>query len=110
MSRVEITDTGFETLSILVRYMVAFIGEEESLRLADALIDTAVARLAENPRQCPVCHELGLIGATEYQQLTVDKYKILYRYDEPSDTSFITAFMRHRQSAQALLVSYALLR
>jgi len=110
MSRIEITETGFETLSMLTRYMEKFIGEEGALRLADNLIDIAVERLSGRPRSCPVCLELDLIGVTDYLQLTVENYKILYRYDEPSDTAFITAFMRHRQSAQALLVSYALLR
>ncbi|MBV1787113.1 type II toxin-antitoxin system RelE/ParE family toxin [Marinobacterium sp. D7] len=110
MSRVEITETGFETLSMLARYMVSFVGEESALRLTDSLIDIAVERLSDRPLSCPVCHELDLIGVTDYQQLTVENYKILYRYDKPSDTAFITAFMRHRQSAQALLVSYALLR
>jgi len=109
MSRVEITETGFETLVLLTRYMTEYIGERKAIDLADKLINMAEKSLLSNPKSALVCHDLELIGVTNYRQLTFEKYKILYRYDELEKCAYLTAFMRHRQSAQALLVSYALI-
>lgn len=89
--------------------MSAFIGESKALDLADTLIDTAEKVLSTHPESCPICHELELIGVTDYRQITFDNYKILYRYDEAENCVYLTAFMRHRQSAQALLINYALI-
>lgn len=110
MTKVRITETGFSTLTLLCRYMAEFIGDEGALSLAENLIDTANRILARFPEQCPICPELDHLGVTEYRQLTVDKYKILYRFDEPTKTVYITAFMRHKQSAEELLISYNLAR
>ena len=109
MARVEMTQAGFETLAILTRYMSCFLGETEALAVANQLIDRASERHSEYPLQCPVCPELEKIGVTEYRQLKVDKYKVLYRYDDLSGIVYLTAFMRHRQSAQELLQTYVLL-
>ncbi len=109
MTRVELTETGFETLFLLTRYMTEYIGEDKAIDLADKLINTAEKLLSSNPKSAPVCHELELIGVTDYLQLTFEKYKILYRYDDSEKCVYLTAFMRHRQSAQSLLVSYALI-
>ena len=110
MPTVKITSIGFDTLAILVRYMSEFVGENKALQLGDDLIDVAVQKLELFPLQCPVCHELELIGVTDYRQLTIDdRYKILYRYDAPNDESNIMAFMRQKQSAQELLIQYFLL-
>ena len=82
MSTVKITSIGFDTLALLVRYMGAFIGESEALQLGEDLIDVAIQKLESFPLQCPVCHELDLLGVTDYRQFTIDdRYKILYRYD-----------------------------
>ena len=110
MATIKITVVGFETLSILTRYMAEFIGEERALDLADSLIDTAQRTVGSRPPSCPVCHELELIGVTDYQQLTIENYKVLYRYNEHGEIACVTAFLRHRQSAQELLIGYSLLR
>lgn len=108
MVKVEITTTGFETLYFLEQYMVEFISNPESL--TEQFLDLAANRLAKNPKACPVCPELEHIGVFDYLQLTVDSdYKILYRYDKPSDTVFVTVFMRAKQSAEKLLIRLALL-
>ncbi|MCB1616261.1 MAG: type II toxin-antitoxin system RelE/ParE family toxin [Pseudomonadales bacterium] len=108
MAKIEITRVGFETLLILERYMAEFISNPEEL--SEQLIDIAVDKLAKNPQICPICPELELIGVTDYLQLTIDnQYKVLYRFDEQKNTVFITAFMRAKQSAEKLLVQYALL-
>jgi mRNA-degrading endonuclease RelE of RelBE toxin-antitoxin system len=108
LAKVEITNTGFETLYFLEQYMLEFIANPESL--TEQLLDIAANRLAENPEICPVSPELEHIGVFDYLQLTVDSdYKILYRYDKPADTVFVTAFMRAKQSAEKLLVQLALL-
>ncbi len=109
MAKVEITRVGFETLTILARYITEFVGEIDALTFADQLLTRTSERLAEYPLQCPVCHELEKIGVTDYRQLTVDKYKVLYRYNDIQDTVYVTGFMRHRQSAQELLLTYVLL-
>lgn len=89
--------------------MAEFISNPESL--SEQLVDIAEDKLARDPESCPICPELELIGVTDYLQLTIDNhYKVLYRYDGAMNTVFITAFMRTRQSAEKLLVQYALLR
>jgi predicted GH43/DUF377 family glycosyl hydrolase len=109
MSTVKITNIGFETLAILVRYMSEFVGEDEALVLGDNLIDVATQKLESFPVQCPICHELDLLGVTDYRQVTIDdSYKVLYRYDASNDESNVMAFMRQRQSAQELLIQYLL--
>ena len=109
MTKIEITHVAFQTLSIVTRYMEEFIGLEQALSLADQLISITATKLAGNPQQCPVCHELELLGVTDYKQLTIDKYKIIYRYDDSSDIVYVTAFMRQKQSAQQLLIAHSLL-
>jgi len=42
MSTVKITNIGFETLAILVRYMSGFIGVGKALLLGESLIDVAM--------------------------------------------------------------------
>lgn len=108
MTKVRITETGFSTLALLSRYMAEFIGEEGALYLAENLIDKANKTLSRFPKQCPICPELDHIGVTDYRQLTADKYKVLYRFDESTKTVYITAFMRHKQSAEELLINYNL--
>lgn len=109
MAKVEITNVGFETLYFLEQYMAEFISNPESL--TEQLLDIAASRLAKNPEVGPVCPELEYIGVFDYLQLTVDSgYKILYRYDKPTNTVFVTAFMRAKQSAEKLLIRFALLR
>lgn len=110
MAKVRLTETGYSTLVILGRYMAEFIGSDKALELAEKLLSTTESHLSKFPKQCPICHELDLIGVTDYRQLTIDKYKILYRYDDDTDMAYITAFLRHRQSAQELLISYSLQR
>ena len=44
MSTVKITNIGFETLSILVRYMGEFVGESKALQLGEDLIDVAMQK------------------------------------------------------------------
>ena len=108
MAKVEITNTGFETLYFLEQYLVEFISNPESL--TEQLVDIVANRLAKYPEVSPVCPELEHIGVFDYLQLTVDSaYKILYRYDKPTDTVFVIAFMRAKQSAEKLLVRFALL-
>lgn len=108
MAKVEITNVGLETLFLLEAYMAEFISNPESL--SEQLVDIAADTLASHPESCPVCPELETIGIFDYLQLTVEHhYKILYRYDKSMNTVFVTAFMRTRQSAEKLLVQYALL-
>jgi len=108
LAKVKITNIGFETLYFLEQYMVEFISDPESL--TDQLLDITTQKLAKHPEVCPVCPELEHIGVFDYLQLTIDNdYKVLYRYDKPSNTVFVTAFMRAKQSAEKLLVRLALL-
>ncbi|UZE97618.1 hypothetical protein [Alkalimarinus alittae] len=108
MANVEITHIGLETLYYLEQYMVEFISEPELL--TEQLLDIAADKLAKHPEIRPVCPELEHIGVFDYLQLTIDSgYKILYRYDKPTDTVFVTAFMRAKQNAEKLLLRFALL-
>lgn len=109
MSKVEVTQLAAQSLTLLSRYMAEFIGNTEALTLAAQLLQLSQQRLQDNPLQFPLCHELERLGVTDYRQITVDKYKILYRYEPRCDTAFITAFMRQKQSAQQLLIDYSLL-
>jgi len=73
--------------------MVEFISDSESL--SEQLLDIAAHKIAKLPEICSVCPELEHIGVFDYLQLTIDSdYKVLYRYDKPTDTVFVTAFMR----------------
>jgi len=107
--KVSVTELGFSSLNILCRYMCEFIGEEAAISLAENLLDMAEQHLQRFPLKCPVCHELEILGVTDYRQLTIDKYKILYRFDDVGNTVYIMAFMRQKQSAQELLISCVLL-
>lgn len=109
MTKIEITHVAYQTLSVVTRYMEAFIGLEQALSLAEQLINITATKLAENPQQCPVCHELELLGVTDYKQLTIDQYKIIYRYDNSANVVYVTAFMRQKQSTQQLLIAHSLL-
>ncbi|GGD57326.1 type II toxin-antitoxin system RelE/ParE family toxin [Lacimicrobium alkaliphilum] len=109
MSRVEITQVAFQTLAVLGRYMAVYIGHSSAVGELEKLIDDSCARLADNPAQYPVCSELASLGIHDYQQITFKKYKVLFRNAIETQTVYITAFMRHRQSAQKLLVDYTLL-
>ena len=108
MAKVEITNAGFKTLYFLKQYMAEFISNPESL--TEQLLDIAANRLAKDLEFSPVCPEFEHIGVFDYLQLTVDSdYKIFYRYDKPTDTVFVTAFMRAKQSSEKLLVQLTLL-
>ncbi len=109
MTKIEVTHAAYQSLSIITRYMKEFIGLEQAISLAEQLINVTTLKLTENPQQCPVCHELELLGVTDYKQLTIDKYKILYRYDDRLNIVYVTAFMRYKQSAQQLLIAQSLL-
>lgn len=88
--------------------MAEFVSNPESL--SEQLLDIAANKLEKYPEICPVCPELEHIGVFDYHQLTIENdYKVLYRYDKPSDTVFIAAFMRAKQSAEKLLIRFALL-
>ncbi len=107
--KVSVTELGFSSLNILCRYMCEFIGEEAATGLAENLLDVAEQNLQRLSLKCPVCHELEILGETDYRQLTIDKYKILYRFNDVENTVYIMAFMRQKQSAQELLLNCVLL-
>ncbi|KKO49458.1 hypothetical protein VT06_06400 [Arsukibacterium sp. MJ3] len=109
MSKVEVTQVAVQSLTMLSRYMAEFISPADALKVVSQLLNLSQQRLSDNPLQFPLCHELERLGVMDYRQITVDKYKILYRYDPSLDTAFITAFMRQKQSAQQLLIDYTLL-
>jgi plasmid stabilization system protein ParE len=87
----------------------SLFGLENSRELARRLMSICESELSENPNRCPVCHELEMLGVCDYKQLTVDKYKVLFRYDETQERVFITAFMRHKQSVNQRLIDHSLL-
>lgn len=88
--------------------MAEFI--ENPASLSEQLVDIAAEKLSKQPESCPVCPELEHIGVIDYLQLTIDnQYKIIYRYDKSADIVYVIAFMRTKQSAEKLLVQYALL-
>jgi hypothetical protein len=108
LAKVEITHIGFETLIQFEQYMAEFIKEPELL--SEQLIDIAADKLGAHPESCPICPELEEIGILDYLQLTIDQnYKILYRYNKDTDTVFIMAFIRTKQSAEKLLVRLAMI-
>ena len=109
MATVEITHVAFQTFSMLSRYMLEFIGANKTLALAEKLVGVVDEKLSEAPLHGPVCHELESLGVTDYRQLTVDKYKVIYRYDELTQTVYVMAFLRHKQSVQQLLIAHSLL-
>ncbi|WP_422449023.1 MULTISPECIES: hypothetical protein [unclassified Endozoicomonas] len=106
---VTITETGFQTLSLLKGYMSAFFEEEELNALLTELLINTEQRIKEVAIR-PVCPELALIGIHDYWQLNLmQNYKVIYRFDESTGTAFIIAFMRQKQSAEKLLVDLALM-
>ncbi|MEE2023105.1 type II toxin-antitoxin system RelE/ParE family toxin [Alkalimonas mucilaginosa] len=114
MTQLVVTRLAHQTLLMLTRYMTEFLGAEQALSLAEQLLGYCKERLdlgqmGPGPLQFPLCYELERLGVTDYRQITVDKYKILYRYDADKDTAFVMAFLRQKQSAQQLLIAYSLL-
>ena len=104
MIKVSITETAFFTLAHLGHYMSEFVGDEQALALTIKLVEIAENKISRHPEQFPVCPELDLLGVTEYRQFTLEKYKIIYRFDDLSEIAYVTTFLRHKQSAQELLV------
>lgn len=102
------TEVAKITLQILQRYMTQHVGESEAERILRELITHSASQLVDNPAQYPVCHELDMLGVSDYQQLTYKNYKIIFRTDQASHTVLVMAFLRQRQSAQQLLIDYVL--
>ncbi|EGN74784.1 hypothetical protein A28LD_1800 [Idiomarina sp. A28L] len=96
------------TLTILIRYMNQFIGEVEASAIARELVLATESKLANNPKQFPVCPELEMLGITDYRQVTYKKYKVLFRLDESKQEAHVMALMRQKQSAQQLLIDYVI--
>lgn len=96
------------TLTILIRYMNQFLGEVEAGVIMRELILATESKLANNPKQLPVCSELEILGITDYRQLTYKKYKVLFRLDEQQQEANVMAFLRQKQSAQQLLIDYVI--
>ncbi|WBA81987.1 hypothetical protein [Endozoicomonas sp. GU-1] len=106
---VEITETGFLTLSLLKGYMSAFYSGDDLSQLLTELIETSTA-LIQDVAIGPVCPELAPVGIHDYRQLNLMKhYKVLYRFDDQSGKGYVIAFMRQKQSAEKLLVDLALM-
>ncbi len=104
----EITETGFQTLTNLNQYMQSFLSKEQVEMLISRLVLESKLMLEDVPIR-PVCQELAVLGIDQYRQLNLmGKYKILYRYDEDIQTAYIIAFMRQKQSAEKLLVDLSL--
>ncbi|ATZ72784.1 hypothetical protein CWC33_03340 [Idiomarina sp. X4] len=97
------TELSYKTLATLSRYMESFLGGEEAIRLGKQLLDFAANKLADNPLQFPVSHELETLGVVDYRVILVDNYKILFRLDEKDRTSYVMAFLRQKQNTQDLL-------
>lgn len=105
---VEFTQVAKVTLLILKRYMTQHVGASEAESILRDLISHSVSQLGEHPQQYPVCHELDMLGVSDYQQLTYKKYKIIFRNDVTNNRVLVMAFLRQRQSAQQLLIDYVL--
>lgn len=97
------TELSYKTLATLTRYMEAFLGQEETIRLGEQLLDFSVSKLSDNPLQFPVSHELETLGIVDYRVVLVDNYKILFRLDEKARVSHVMAFLRQKQNTQDLL-------
>ena len=107
--KIQITQTGFNTLFQLKSYMSNYLTEQQVAKLFRTLMAQTTEQLSPIPKRA-VCSELSGIGIYDYLQLNLlKKYKVLYRYDNNSDRIYIIAFMRQRQSAEKLLVDLALM-
>ncbi|MBR9907901.1 MAG: hypothetical protein GYB30_07585 [Gammaproteobacteria bacterium] len=101
--KVRLTDSGFQTLTQLSRYMIEYIGYDRATALASSLLDLALQKLSGNPLQFSVLHELEALGVIDYRAIYHDNYKIIFRLDEASQTCFVMAFLRQNQSVQQAL-------
>lgn len=100
---VYLTELSYKTLATLTRYMKTFLGEEEAIRLGHQLVEFVSIKLADNPLQFPISHELETLGVVDYRVVLVDNYKVLFRLDEKDRTSYVMAFLRQKQNTQELL-------
>ncbi|MCK7459060.1 hypothetical protein [Idiomarina aminovorans] len=100
---VHFTELSYKTLATLTRYMEAFLGEKEAIRLGHQLLDFATNKFGDNPLQFPISHELETLGITDYRVVLVDNYKLLFRLNEEDRTSYVMAFLRQKQNIQELL-------
>jgi hypothetical protein len=104
------TPTGVQSLLRVREFMSQYKATDDLDALMIELPSEAFRLIQEVPVR-PVCQELAVLGIYQYSQLNLlDKYKVLYRYDEREATVYIVAFLRQKQSAERLLVDLSLNR
>lgn len=108
--RIAYATTAEESLISQVHHLAPYHGAEQAQVKLVELIKTVERRLKTHPSAAPVCQQAALLGVTQYRELNLDEYRILYHYDEPTEQVVVALILRQRQSIEEQLINYCLLR
>lgn len=108
---VKYTETFFNTVSDQVDHLSTNINNhiDGVVERIGTLINHFESNALSNPLMYAVCPELQTLGVYEIRQYSSNGFKLLYQYDEASDTVTGLVLIRDRQNLQSALVDYCIM-
>lgn len=101
--------TAEQSLYSQVSHLEPYHGYDGAHEKLSGVINAVVAKLSDHPLAYPVSSQASLLGITQYRELNLDDYRVLYDCDEYAQLVVVALILRQRQSVQEQLIHYCLM-
>ncbi|QLE30510.1 type II toxin-antitoxin system RelE/ParE family toxin [Vibrio parahaemolyticus] len=108
MANVVFTETFFNTVEERIEYYLQWNISTRVVERVETLIETFEQGVENNPAIYPACYELTRIGVYQFRQFSFDGFKLIYQYDEATDTVYALVLISDKQDLQKTLVDYCI--
>ncbi|EMC2462425.1 type II toxin-antitoxin system RelE/ParE family toxin [Vibrio alginolyticus] len=108
MTEVIYTETFGNTTDERIDYLSQWAETPLVVERIKTLIDTFEKNVMDNPVMYPACYELTQLGVYHFRQFSFDGFKLIYQYDDATDTVYAMVLISDKQDLQKTLVDYCI--
>ncbi len=96
-------------LTLSIEYLTPYSSEKLVIERILAVVDTFEKTVAENPESFHISPHLTSLGIANYREFTTKGFRILYRFDNHTNTITVLVFCSQKQDMSQILVDYCLI-
>ncbi|HHF2898441.1 TPA: type II toxin-antitoxin system RelE/ParE family toxin [Vibrio alginolyticus] len=108
MANVVYTETFANTAEERIDYYSQWNDVTSVVERIETLIETFEQNVERNPAIYPACYELTELGVYHFRQFSFDGFKLIYQYDDVTDTVYAMVLISDKQDLQKTLVDYCI--
>ena len=95
-------------VDLSIDYLSPFSSEKLVIKRVLDVINMFEKAVSENPKSVHISPHLSSLGMTNYREFTAQGFRILYRFEEASNTIYVVVFCPQKQDLAQILVDYCL--